>query len=121
VVVACNVVDQQSYFSENPILVVEVLSRSTRVFDRTGKLEEYKRIPGLDHILYIDPDFARVRLFTRDAATGWDSELIAGLDRVVDLAKIGLSLPLSDIYDSVVFAPLPGLVTPGTPSDSTAG
>ncbi len=120
-VVACNVVDQQSYFSENPILVVEVLSRSTRVFDRTGKLEEYKRIPGLDHILYIDPDFARVRLFTRDAATGWDSELIAGLDRVVDLAKIGLSLPLSDIYDSVVFAPLPGLVTPGTPSDSTAG
>jgi Uma2 family endonuclease len=115
VVVACNVADQQACIAENPILVVEVLSRSTRMFDENGKLEEYKRIPGLDHILHVDPDVARVRLFTRDAATGWDSELIAGLDRTVDLGAIGLSVRLSDIYENVAFTPRPRLVTPGTP------
>lgn len=41
---------------DSPRLVIEVLSPSTRTFDMFDKLDEYKTVPGLAHIVLIDPD-----------------------------------------------------------------
>jgi len=38
----------------HPVIVVEALSRSTRNLDKTVKVADYFRVPGLSHYLIID-------------------------------------------------------------------
>ena len=47
--------------------MAEVLSPSTADFDQHEKLEEYRTVPSLRHILIIDPDQPRLRLHSRSA------------------------------------------------------
>ena len=43
-----------SLIAPNPVIVVEVLSPSTRSLDKTTKLADYFRVPGLSHYLIVD-------------------------------------------------------------------
>lgn len=94
-----------------PVLVVEILSPTTRTFDRTGKIEEYKTVESLEYILLIDPDWPQVRLYWRDGERRWDSVRLLGLEAVIDLPVLEISLPLSDLYRDLAFqaASLSGL------------
>jgi len=46
--------DTGSMIAPNPVIVVEVLSPSTRSLDKTTKLADYFRVPGLSHYLIVD-------------------------------------------------------------------
>ena len=48
----------------------EVLSPTTRQFDRFEKVEEYKTVPTLEYIVLVDPDCPQVRLFSRLPGAG---------------------------------------------------
>ena len=74
---------------DDPKLVVEVLSPSTRDEYIKVKLPEYRNITSLDAILYIDPDDETAHLETRDPVRGW---AVTVLERGGSLA-----LPLNDI------------------------
>ncbi len=56
---------------DDPKLVVEVLSPSTRQDDIRIKLPEYRTIASMEAILYIDPEDKTVHLESRDATGGW--------------------------------------------------
>jgi Uma2 family endonuclease len=43
-----------SMVAPNPVIVVEVLSPATRDIDKTVKLADYFRVPGLSHYLIVD-------------------------------------------------------------------
>jgi Uma2 family endonuclease len=82
---------------DDPKLVVEILSPSTRRKDEDVKLPEYRSISSLDAILYIDPDAETVQLSTRTAGGGWrDVELEANHDVV--LVALGVSLTRAEIF-----------------------
>jgi Uma2 family endonuclease len=49
-----------SLVAPNPVIVVEVLSPSTRGIDTTVKLTGYFRVPSLRHYLIVDPGHAQV-------------------------------------------------------------
>ena len=74
---------------DDPKIVVEVLSPSTRQDDIRIKLPEYRTIKSLNAILYLDPEDKTVHLETRDPTRGW----------TVTTPEIGQSvtLPLHDI------------------------
>ena len=74
---------------DDPRLIVEILSDSTRRNDIEKKLPEYRNITSLDAILYIDPDDETAHLETRDPVRGW---AVTVLERGGSLA-----LPLNDI------------------------
>src|SRR5258708_36757298 len=44
----------------NPIILVEVLSNSTRDYDRTRKFDHYRSIPTLRHCVFVDQDIIDV-------------------------------------------------------------
>ena len=108
--VDCGPFDDTALEASEPTLVVEILSPTTRTFDRNDKLEEYKTVPTLAYILLVDPDSPHVRLYSRDASSNWTSERMAGLDAVVEMPLLGLALRLGDIYAGLVFRPRPALV-----------
>ena len=90
--------------SSAPTVVFEVLSPSTRTFDLIRKVDEYKLVTSLRHIVLIDPVDARVILWSRaDDGGAWIDAEYAGLDRALDLRAAGIELPLAEIYDGATF------------------
>jgi len=86
----------------NPVLVVEVLSRSTSSYDRLVKVPQYQRTPSMADILLVSQDKTRVEHLARVDKTGkWKTTVHASLTAAVDLPRIGCSLPLVDVYSGV--------------------
>lgn len=103
--VDCGRFDEAARAATEPTLVAEILSPSTALFDRTDKLEEYRSVASLRHILIIDPDQPRLQLHTRDAAGHWSSTQIEGLAALVELPALGIALPIAEVYEGLTFHP----------------
>lgn len=99
--VDCGARDPEGYVAVEPKLLVEVLSPSTRDFDTFEKLAEYKALPSVDHILYVEPNRAEVALWSRDAERNWSMARIEDTAAAIELPSLGMSLPLAEIYDGI--------------------
>lgn len=107
VTIDCGPVRDDALDSTAPSVVFEVLSPSTRAFDLIRKVDEYKTVPTLRHIVLIDPDRPRVLLWRRvDAGAAWADLEIADVTASVVLDAVGVSLPLAEIYQDVSFEAL---------------
>ena len=92
-------------FQDRPVVVIEVLSESTRRTDLGEKLQAYLTIPSLDVLVYVEPDTPFVTVHRRRASGGFAIEHHAGLDAVIPLSEIEAQLALADLYERVDFAP----------------
>jgi Uma2 family endonuclease len=101
VTVECAPINRNSYEAHAPRLVVEVLSPSTRQIDRIRKLEEYKRLPTLTMIMFMEPNLPQVLLLRREEHGEWRDESFSGLDATISLSDFGAMLSLRDIYEGV--------------------
>jgi Uma2 family endonuclease len=81
----------------NPVIVVEVLSSSTRHIDLSAKLVDYFRLPSIAHYLIVDPEKPRIIHHAR--ATG---DTI--LTRIVTEGRIALDPPGVEIAVADVYA-----------------
>lgn len=100
VVVTCGPLQTTSFKGtatlHNPSLIVEVLSPSTREYDLGDKLDSYKTIPTLRHVLLIESDSEHVH-HVRRTERGWETiELTSG---AVELMET--SIPLAEIYEDL--------------------
>jgi Uma2 family endonuclease len=91
-------------FQDEPVLVVEVLSRKTRRIDEGEKREAYVTIPSLKAYLLVEQETAAVVVFRR-GTKGFDREVYSGAEAVIPLPELGIELPLADIYEGAEFAP----------------
>jgi Uma2 family endonuclease len=107
--VHCGELDEGAVFVTDPRLVVEVLSPSTRAFDRMRKLEEYKTVPSLAYILLIDPDAPEAMLWSREDTGAWTHVVTDGLETTLHLPELGVSLRLADLYEGITFRAAPRL------------
>lgn len=80
----------------NPLIVVEVLSPSSRQFDVAVKLAGYFRLPSVAHYLIVDPTQSLVLHHCR----GTGEEIVTRIvtEGTIALDPPGLELPLNDIY-----------------------
>lgn len=87
----------------NPVLVVEVLSDETRLYDESEKFERYCSLPSFREYLLVEPGFAWVKsIFIEDPAEGIQRVQVAtSLDSAITLHSLGCTLPLKDIYHVV--------------------
>lgn len=58
VLVDCGFDDSEPYYTKSPVIIVEVISRSTRKMDEKIKLLEYINIPTLKEYMLIEQDVA---------------------------------------------------------------
>lgn len=81
----------------NPEIIVEVLSDSTRQFDQSTKLDAYKTILSLRHVLFVDQSTPEVRTFSRsDSPNEWINRDYFSLNELVRVGEF--ALPMRDIY-----------------------
>ena len=86
----------------NPILLVEVLSPSTEVYDRGQKAKLYRAIPLLQELLLVSQETYEVELYRRQPDGSWSIVSVTGLDASIELASIGYTLHLRELYEIVV-------------------
>ena len=87
----------------NPILVIEVLSESTKNYDRGEKFTHYRRIGSLQEYLLVAQDRAHIELHVRQAGNGWLLTEFDGREAVIRLAAISCVLEAAEIYDKIEF------------------
>ncbi len=104
--VICNSNSDDDSFQDEPVVIAEVLSQATRRIDEGEKKDGYLTIPSLGVYLLIEQDRPLVTVFRR-AESGFEREVIVGLDATIALPEIEIELPLAEIYAGVEFSPEP--------------
>ncbi|WP_152046461.1 Uma2 family endonuclease [Aureimonas psammosilenae] len=100
--VDCGPRDPNDRKAAKPVVVFEVFSPSTRTIDLLTKLDEYQGVTSLRHLVFMEPNRAEAIHWQKGTDGGWRNEVLKGLDAVLDLDGIGVSLALSECYEGVV-------------------
>jgi Uma2 family endonuclease len=101
--VVCKPNPLDDHYQEQPVVIVEVLSPSTRRIDTTEKAEAYLRLASLQVLLLVEANRPQVTVYRRDAYGKFVQSSVEGLDVVIPLSEIGADLPLAALYERVTF------------------
>jgi Uma2 family endonuclease len=86
----------------NPILIAEVLSKSTQNYDQGNKFTYYRSIPSFQEYLLVDQSQFRIMHYTK-TEQGWLLTEYEGETAGVKLKTIELEISLRDLYEGVNF------------------
>jgi Uma2 family endonuclease len=82
----------------DPVLIAEVLSDSTRRYDSTDKFIQYRKIESLQYYLLVEPE-KQVVIFYEKAADGdWVSKTYTENEEEVKLTFLNATIRIGDIY-----------------------
>lgn len=96
VLVTCDPDDNESeYYVNSSVIIVEVLSESTRKYDLTTKKLYYFNIPTLREYVVIEQEFCRVEVFRKN--DNWNSTSYFLGDEIM-FESIGVTVSVEDIY-----------------------
>lgn len=99
VMVDCSQVDAD-YYIEQPSIIVEVLSKSTRQHDKTVKRLAYFQIASLKEYVLIEQDFVEIEFWSRDQDNYWQ-QWVYYLGDDIHFQSIDLTVSVEDIYRQV--------------------
>ena len=85
----------------NPALLIEVLSPSTKNFDRGDKFLHYRSITSLQDYLLIDSENIHIEHYQRQNVNEWLLHEYRQLDDQLHLKSIDKTLSVKNIYDQV--------------------
>ena len=84
--------------ASNPSVIVEILSKSSEVFDRGEKFTAYRKIPSLKQIILINPEILTMEIYTMQKQS-WRLSETEGIKGDVFISEI--SCLLSDIFYNI--------------------
>ncbi|MBC8043174.1 MAG: Uma2 family endonuclease [Rhizobacter sp.] len=87
----------------NPALIAEVLSESTRNYDKGGKFDLYRAIPSFTDYLLIEQDRIQLSHFRKTANGEWILHDYKPDDKNVVIDSLQLELDIAELYDGVEF------------------
>jgi Uma2 family endonuclease len=93
--------DDQKDTVLNPVLIVEVLSKSTRDYDRGRKFQHYRTLPSLVEYLTVAQDQPHIEHWTRQQENRWLLAEFGNTGQSIHLASIGCVLPLAEVYEKI--------------------
>jgi len=96
--VVCSPNPRSDHFQDHPVVVIEIMSDSTRRIDHGEKCDTYLRIPSLMVLLLAESEAVAVTVHRRTPAGGFAVEYHAGTDAVIPLPEIDAELALADLY-----------------------
>ena len=102
-VVSCGSAQVEHDTLLNPVVIAEVLSKSTESYDRGKKFELYRQIPSFREYLIVAQDRVYVEHHARESGKVWIMREYTNLEDVVNLETIGVRLRLADLYANVSF------------------
>ncbi len=87
----------------NPTVIIEVLSKSTKLKDRNEKLESYLALVSLTDYVLVEQDAMRIEHFSRIDEKDWKLRLLSENSHQLAFDSINCTVSLADIYNEVQF------------------
>ncbi|MDP4262052.1 MAG: Uma2 family endonuclease [Bacteroidota bacterium] len=88
----------------NPSIIIEVLSPSTRNYDRGEKFKLYRDIPTLREYILVDSESIRIEAFHVNDNGHWELEEYKNTNETLLIKTVQLSVPLTEIYEGIKLA-----------------
>ncbi len=104
--VVCNSNPPTESYQDQPVVIFEVLSRSTRRIDQGEKRDAYLTIPSLMAYALVEQEEVRVTVFRR-SGEDFIPEEYEGLEQKIPFPELKMDLPLAEIYEGVELSPEP--------------
>jgi Uma2 family endonuclease len=98
VMVVCQQDNVSNYYKTTPVIIVEVLSKSTRRIDKINKRLQYQQIPSLEEYVLIEQDSAEIEVFSRQ--NHWQSAYYYLGDEIT-FTSLDVTVRVEDIYHQV--------------------
>ncbi len=105
VFVDCEENPESAFYRQHPILIIEVLSPSTRQTDKREKLRVYQQIPTVQEYVIAEQDEIKLEIHRRQPDGRWITYYYDQSDRdeTIEFQSVGLQLTLDEIYRRVRF------------------
>lgn len=95
--------DDEQLLLTNPLLIVEVLSKSTRKYDSDNKFSYYKTLPSFQEYVLIEQNECRAETWYREGPDLWRNTIVAAPDGRLPMRSVGCELLLADVYEHIEF------------------
>ncbi|MBE9236475.1 Uma2 family endonuclease [Anabaena aphanizomenioides LEGE 00250] len=103
------IADEPEFFNNrkdtitNPQVIIEVLSKSTKGYDREDKFAAYRTIPNFQEYLLIDQTRIHVEQFSKTGKKRWNLFEYDEEDENISLVTVPLEISLQNLYNKVKF------------------
>jgi Uma2 family endonuclease len=87
----------------NPQIIIEVLSKSTKSYDKEDKFEAYRTIPTFQEYLLIDQNRIHVEQFSKTGKKRWTLCEYDEEDQAIAFSSVSFEISLQDLYNKVKF------------------
>ncbi|WP_295881141.1 Uma2 family endonuclease [uncultured Thiohalocapsa sp.] len=96
--IECEPYTADPYYSDHPVLVIEILSKRTERKDRPDKFYAYRKLPSLREYVLVAQDEPRMEVYRRER--DWELEVYGAGDRL-RLGSIAGELAVDDVYRGI--------------------
>jgi len=87
----------------NPAVIVEVLSRSTKNYDRGEKFKLYRDIPTIKEYILVDSENIGIEIYRVNEREHWELEELKKMEDILLIKTVQQSVPLTEIYEGTEF------------------
>jgi len=103
ILVSCEENPEDSYFRNEPILIIEVASPSTERVDRSEKLLYYQQMASLEEYVIVDQHKLNVEIHRRQPNGSFIKYYFDEPEDEIEFESVKLALPITEIYRRVKF------------------
>ncbi|MBC5796621.1 Uma2 family endonuclease [Sphaerospermopsis sp. LEGE 00249] len=103
------IADEPEFFNNrkdtitNPQVIIEVLSKSTKGYDREDKFAAYRTIPSFQEYVLIDQTRIHVEQFSKTGKKRWNLYEYDEEDENISLVTVPFKISLQNLYNKVKF------------------
>lgn len=94
--------DNPNQAVKNPILIIEILSKSTQQFDQSQKFRLYRSNPSFEEYVMVNQDEPIVESYYRLGEDHWQINTMIGLEKEIEFRSIGIKMKMSDLYEDIL-------------------
>jgi Uma2 family endonuclease len=91
--------NDDNFNAVNPTVIIEILSQSTKNYDRGDKFKLYRDIDSLKEYILIDSLAIGVEAFRLNRHNHWELEEYKSMEEVLQIPALDVALSMREIYD----------------------
>jgi Uma2 family endonuclease len=85
---------------KRPTVIIEILSESTKNYDRSEKFRLYRDIPTLKEYILVDSESITIEAFRVKDIGRWELQVVNTIGKDLIIPSLDLTIPLKEIYES---------------------
>jgi Uma2 family endonuclease len=91
--------DANAKYATLPVVIIEILSPSTKDYDRGSKFELYRDIPTLKEYILIDSEKVHVEVYRINSYKNWELQEYKSPNDTLEIKQVAWKMLLKDIYE----------------------